>query len=87
LKKYSLPEHPAFQRLICPHYTAECAIYLALTLLAAPQGRLVNWTMGSGLLFVVVNLSVSSKLNREWYRQKFGEDAIKWRRNMIPGVF
>jgi len=87
LKKYSLPEHPAFQRLICPHYTAECAIYLALTLLAAPQGRLVNWTMGSGLLFVVVNLGVSSKLNREWYRQKFGEDAIKWRRNMIPGVF
>lgn len=77
LKKYSLPEHPAFLRLVCPHYTAECAIYIALTILAAPMGSPINWTFWTALAFVAINLGVSSKFNKEWYEQKFGKDAVK----------
>src|SRR4051812_48234572 len=55
LEKYTLPSHPLFQRVICPHYTAECAIYLSLSIVAAPQGYLVNRTIFGALFFVVIN--------------------------------
>src|SRR5256885_15162765 len=38
LEKYTLPDLPMFQIFICPHYTAECLIYLCLAILAAPEG-------------------------------------------------
>jgi len=87
LPKYSLPRHPIFQQLICPHYTAECAIYLSLALVAAPEGQIVNKTILTGLVFVAVNLGVTAETTREWYVSKFGEEKLRGRRRMIPFVY
>ena len=87
LVKYSLPDHPFFARLACPHYFAECVIYAALSIVSAPKGQMVNSTVFVATVFVVVILGVSAKVNKEWYRQKFGEDAVKGKWNMIPWVF
>ena len=87
LPKYTLPMHPTFQSLICPHYTAECLIYLSLTLLAAPDGTLFNRTILAGLVFVSVNLSITASATKEWYAQKFGKETIRGRWRMIPYLF
>jgi 3-oxo-5-alpha-steroid 4-dehydrogenase 3 len=87
LKKYSIPVHPLFSKVVCPHYFAECLIYITLSVLAAPKGNIVNMSIFIGLVFVVVNLGVSAKTNREWYIQKFGRNAITQQWNMVPGVF
>lgn len=87
LEKYTLPTHPIFARIVCPHYTAECAIYLSLALIAAPKGEMVNKTLLSCLGFVVVNLGVTAATSRQWYRAKFGEEAVRGKWNMIPWVY
>ena len=87
LPKYSLPSHPFFAALVCPHYTAECLIYLSLAVVAAPAGRPVNSTVLSGLVFAAVMLVVSARANRQWYRAKFGDAAVAKKWNMIPRVF
>ncbi|KAH8144988.1 uncharacterized protein LAJ45_11008 [Morchella importuna] len=89
LKKYTLPTGPFFDSLLCPHYAAECLIYLALSLLSAPRGvgMPVNGTVLAGLVFVVVNLGCSSLSTREWYIQKFGRHSVEHRYNMIPWLF
>jgi 3-oxo-5-alpha-steroid 4-dehydrogenase 3 / polyprenol reductase len=87
LKKYSLPSHPAFHKIVCPHYTAESILYLALTFLAAPQGHLVNGTMLCATIFVVVNLGVTADISKTWASKKFGKEKIdaKWR--ILPGLW
>lgn len=87
LKKYSLPTHPAFARVVCPHYTAECAIYLALSFLAAPKGEIVNKTIFSGFLLVVVNLGVSAGISKDWYAGKFGEEPVQGKWKMLPWIY
>lgn len=98
---YILPTHPLFRDVLCPHYTAECLIYLSLAALAAPQaysGRLhdlptssshrwLNQTIASSLLFVVVNLGVTARGTRNWYQERFGKEAIQEKRRMVPGIF
>jgi hypothetical protein len=76
LKKYSVPEHPVFNRLVCPHYFVECLIYLAISIVAAPAGAMLNWTIVCALIFVAVNLGVTADGTREWYVQKFGPDSV-----------
>jgi 3-oxo-5-alpha-steroid 4-dehydrogenase 3 len=87
LKKYSLPSHPAFNKIVCPHYTAESVLYLALTFLAAPQGHLVNGTMLCATIFVIVNLGVTADISKTWASEKFGKEKIdaKWR--MLPSLW
>ncbi|ODH52306.1 hypothetical protein GX48_01624 [Paracoccidioides brasiliensis] len=87
LKKYTLPSHPAFLAVVSPHYTAECAIYLSLVFLAAPKGSLVNKTVLSGLVFVLVNLGVSAANTKEWYMRKFGQESVQHRWRMIPRLY
>lgn len=87
LKKYTLPEHPAFIRIVSPHYTAECAIYLALSFLSAPKGTLVNKTVFSGFVLTVVNLGVSAGTSKEWYAQKFGKDQVEDKWKMMPRLY
>lgn len=87
LKKYTLPEHPMFQILICPHYFAECLIYVSLATIAAPQGAWMNRTLVCALVFVVVNLGVTAEGTRAWSVDKFGVERV-WRRwRMVPFVF
>ncbi|THV75291.1 hypothetical protein D6D27_09346 [Aureobasidium pullulans] len=87
LKKYSVPEHPVFQRLVCPLYFVECLIYLAISIVAAPAGSLLNWTIVCALIFVSVNLGVTADGTRDWYGQKFGPDSVSGKWRMIPFVF
>ena len=87
LKKYSLPEHPFFRSIICPHYTFECVIYLAIAIQSAPEGQLINGTVLAGLMFVGSNLAVTADSTRKWYAEKFGEKAIANRWRMIPYIF
>lgn len=87
LEKYAVPKHPLFQRVICPHYTAECAIYLSLALLAAPRGEIINQSVMCGVLFVVVNLGITAHNTEKWYATKFGADSVRQKSKMIPGIF
>jgi 3-oxo-5-alpha-steroid 4-dehydrogenase 3 len=87
LKKYTLPVHPAFLSIVCPHYTAECMIYVCLTFMAAPKGQIVNKTVLSGLIFVVVNLGVSAGISKDWYIGKFGKENVQHRWKMIPALY
>jgi 3-oxo-5-alpha-steroid 4-dehydrogenase 3 len=86
LQKYSLPQHPLFGKVLCPHYTAEVLIYAAIALVAAPRGALLNKTVAAGTLFVATILGVAAGDNRRWYRNKFGE-GVKGRWALVPGVY
>src|SRR5450432_2771609 len=79
LNKYTLPEHPLFQRVLCPHYTSECAIYIALAIVAAPQGQILNMIVSGSLLFTATNLAITAESTRVWYAQKFGPEKIETR--------
>lgn len=92
LKKYTLPDHPIFRAVVCPHYGAECIIYLSLALLGAPRGQFVNKTLLTCLAFVAVNLGVTAQTTKQWYLEKFGGDRddleqIKSRWLMIPYIY
>lgn len=87
LKKYTLPRHPAFGRLIAPHYFTECVIYLSLSVIGAPPEQLFNGTMLCALVFVVANLGVTAQTSRQWYIRRFGEQSVAGKWNMIPAIF
>lgn len=87
LPKYTLPIHPIFQSFICPHYTAECLLYLSLAFIAAPQGALINRTMFTAFVFVSANLTVTAATSKEWYERKFGKEAVAHRWIMVPGLY
>jgi 3-oxo-5-alpha-steroid 4-dehydrogenase 3 len=84
---YQLPAHPMFPNLLCPHYTCETMIYLLLSFLAVPEGRVVNWTLVSATVFVAVNLGVTASGTKEWYEQRFGVDKVRHRRRMVPWIW
>lgn len=86
-KGYQLPQHPIFSDLLCPHYTCETAIYLCLSFLAAPAGKVVNWTLFCGTIFVAVNLGVTAIGTKEWYMGKFGKQTVGPRKRMVPGIW
>jgi 3-oxo-5-alpha-steroid 4-dehydrogenase 3 len=87
LKKYTLPYRGWFQYIVCPHYTSECLIYVALSLAASPPGRVVNSTVFTGLLFVAVNLGITANATQKWYADKFGAAKVASRWKMIPFIF
>ncbi|AEO70655.1 uncharacterized protein THITE_2122302 [Thermothielavioides terrestris NRRL 8126] len=87
LEKYSLPSAGMFKYIICPHYTAECLVYLGLALAAAPEGRVLNTTLLAALLFTFTNLAISAKTTRDWYSEKFGADKVAKKWNILPFVF
>ena len=76
-----------FRGVVCPHYGAECIVYLSLALLAAPRGEWVNKTMLSCLAFVAVNLGLTAQNTKKWYAQKFGKDSVQDWWFMIPYVY
>ena len=84
---YALPKGIEFNRTFTPHYFTECIIYLALALLAAPEGQMINKTIASALVFEVINLGVTANETYKWYEQRFGADKVKGRARMIPGVW
>lgn len=87
LKEYTVPDHPIFRGALCPHYGAECVIYLILAILAAPPGQFVNKTLLACVAFVAVNLGVTAQTTKQWYKQKFGAAAVQGRWLMIPYLY
>lgn len=87
LKKYTVPEHPLFQRLVCPHYFTECLIYLGLAIVAAPSTLWVNRTLVCALILVAANLGVTADGTKRWYETKFGPESIRSRWRMIPFMY
>ncbi|KAL3425990.1 3-oxo-5-alpha-steroid 4-dehydrogenase [Phlyctema vagabunda] len=87
LKKYTLPQHRFFKKIVCPHYTSECLIYIALAIMAAPKGQYLNKTMVSGLIFVIANLAATADSSRKWYIKKFGAENLQERWRMVPYVW
>jgi 3-oxo-5-alpha-steroid 4-dehydrogenase 3 len=87
LEKYTLPTNRFFQSVVCPHYTSECLIYVAIAIAAAPKGQMMNRTVLAGLGFVVSNLAVTADSTRKWYVEKFGEEQLKGRWRMIPYLY
>lgn len=87
LKKYTLPSEGMFKYVVCPHYACECAIYLAMSFMAAPSGDLFNKSVLCGLVFVVVNLGVTAHGTKQWYASKFGAEKVQPKWKMIPFVF
>ncbi|KAK9492143.1 hypothetical protein V1508DRAFT_419793 [Lipomyces doorenjongii] len=83
LKKYSLtPPTMLFKHLVCPHYTAEVVIYLA-----------VAWICGftqanvAVLVWTAVSLGTSAEQSRKFYVEKFGAKAVEGKWNLVPFVF
>ncbi|KAF8863854.1 3-oxo-5-alpha-steroid 4-dehydrogenase-like protein [Acephala macrosclerotiorum] len=87
LKKYTLPQHHLFQYIICPHYTSECLIYVAIAIVAAPKGYFLNRTVLAGLGFVASNLGVTADATRKWYVERFGAEKLAGRWRMFPYVY
>lgn len=87
LKTYSLPDHALFRGILCPHYGAECVIYLSLALVAAPPGQSINKTMLACMIFVAVNLGLTARTTKEWYMQKFDREQVERRWLMIPYLY
>ncbi|GME25261.1 3-oxo-5-alpha-steroid 4-dehydrogenase [Neofusicoccum parvum] len=87
LRKYTLPTQGYFQTLVCPHYTFECLVYLALSIVAAPEGAWLNKTVLCALGFVGVNLGVTAAGTKEWYATKFGRETVEHRARMVPFIW
>jgi 3-oxo-5-alpha-steroid 4-dehydrogenase 3 len=87
LKKYTLPENWFFQSVVCPHYTSECLIYVAIAIAAAPNDQIMNRTVLAGLGFVVSNLAVTADSTMKWYVEKFGEERLESRWRMVPYIY
>jgi 3-oxo-5-alpha-steroid 4-dehydrogenase 3 / polyprenol reductase len=87
LKKYSLPDEGLFRYFVSPHYTCEFFLYVALSIVTAPEGKVMNRTVLSSLLFVLAGLGVTADRTKQWYINKFGAERVakKWR--MIPFIF
>ena len=79
--------HPIFQVLVCPHYTAECVIYLSLAIISAPAGAVVNKTMIIAFIFVSTNLAMTAMMTKEWYERKFGKEAVARKWKILPSVY
>lgn len=87
LEKYSLPSEGLFRYIICPHYTCECLIYVALAFIAAPSGTLLNRPILGAFVLGMVNLGVTAHSTRQWYADKFGTERVAGRWKMIPFIF
>lgn len=87
LKKYTLPEHPSFQKIVCPHYTAELVLYIALAVIGAPRGQWINRTLLCNVIWTFVNLGIVADESKRWSEAKFGRERVSHRARMIPGVW
>lgn len=83
LKKYSLPD---FKYVALPHYTNEIQLYAILFIISIKDGQfgLIQCNYLACLLFVAINLSITSIESYTWYKGKFEDFKLKWA--VIPGV-
>lgn len=89
LPKYSLPRHWLFRKLIAPHYTAECGIYLGLAMITASDQHIYNPILFSMVLLTTVNLSITAHDTKGWMMAKFrgAEKEIRKKYCMFLGIW
>ena len=93
LPKYTPPQKPLtvfyrpFTYIVAPHYTAELMMYIGLAIATAPEGRWVSATLATVPAFVLGNLGSVSWATKEWERTKFGEESVRGRWRMVPGLW
>ncbi|ORZ01121.1 3-oxo-5-alpha-steroid 4-dehydrogenase-domain-containing protein [Syncephalastrum racemosum] len=86
-KGYVIPRGDWFEYVVSPHYLADILVYVALCLVNG--GR--NLTYLCGLVWTVVNLSVTAGESEAWYRKTFGREysaafpAKRW--VILPGFY
>lgn len=56
-------------------------------MLAAPAKNLINPTLFTTVVFVVVNLGTTAESTKVWYMERFGTASVKERWRMIPYVW
>jgi 3-oxo-5-alpha-steroid 4-dehydrogenase 3 / polyprenol reductase len=80
LSSYSIPRGLNFEYVSCPHYTAEIVMYFSLA-------SMTSWcpAMSALCIFVLFELAFSSRIQHEWYQEKF-IDYPRERRALIPFV-
>ena len=72
---YQVPKKDAFTTTICPHYGEEVSIYCGLFSLGGLP--FPNLTLLIAYIFVYLNLNVTARGTREWYKEKFGDEAVR----------
>ena len=97
--RYTLPSGRLFDLIVCPHYTAEVAVYVGLALVhsavaaasgcAAREGAALR-ALPPALLaaWVAANLSATALHTRQWYALHFPAEAARVRRRaaIFPGM-
>ncbi|KAI8996856.1 3-oxo-5-alpha-steroid 4-dehydrogenase-domain-containing protein [Pilobolus umbonatus] len=84
---YKIPRGDWFEWLVTPHYLADILIYLSLAILYQFKNSIIN----CGLLWTLINLSITSNETKTWYEEHFKSkyrDAFpggRWR--IIPYLY
>lgn len=82
--RHVVPSGDWFEYVSCPHYLAECIMYLMVSLiLGFPHHR----TMAIVLIWVVSNQIEVARMSHNWYREKFRDSYPPSRKALIPFVF
>ncbi|KAI7880766.1 hypothetical protein K492DRAFT_237075 [Lichtheimia hyalospora FSU 10163] len=84
---YQIPRGDWFEWIVVPHYFADILVYLSLCILHGFR----NWTLICGLIWTVINLSITASGTEEWYKTKFGSryqaTFPKGRWIILPGIY
>ena len=80
--KHRIPFGDWFQYISCPHYFAECIIYLAFIIVAS-SAHMSMWAL---VIFVWVNQLVAARITHNWYKENFS-NYPKDRYAVIPYIF
>ncbi|KAG1040460.1 hypothetical protein G6F25_004761 [Rhizopus arrhizus] len=82
--KYSVPKGDWFEWIVAPHYFADILIYVSLCILYRFQNMIILF----GLVWTVVNLSITANQTFLWYQKQFPQHPeLKKRWRIIPGIY
>ncbi|KAI8987835.1 3-oxo-5-alpha-steroid 4-dehydrogenase-domain-containing protein [Mycotypha africana] len=80
---YSIPKGDWFDILVTPHYFADILIYVSLNILY----HFNNYIFLCGLIWTIVNLSITANETKQWYVRHFQNAFPKDRYRIIPGCY
>lgn len=67
---YTIPRGDWFEYIVAPHYFADILVYLSLNILYAFQ----NYIMLCGLIWTIINLSITANETQAWYQVHFSTE-------------
>jgi len=95
---YRLPAGGWFSYVTCPHYLAEILVYVSFALLVELMQQIQQQQMPGSywprdgrhwmvLLWVISNLTLSARINYQWYQENLPASAMKGRKAIFPLLF